>query len=97
MKRELVIGNKYFTVNDNIKDCPKCTGRTLQDCYKKPSVKKQKIYNDWKKWAEENDVMSFGVSGYNSYVFSLNGIIVYEMIKYYIYITPTRNTLTRVF
>lgn len=67
------------------------SGRTLDDCYAKPSYSKQYIYKMWEEWAYLNDVKYFGVSGYNGFQFTLQGMIEHCGNTYVLHITKSRN------
>ena len=105
MKRKnITIGNKDFTItNKTTTAVPfimyrfgKLTERTLNECYTRPSKTKQAIYKEWVQWANENNAKRFGVCSYNTNIFTLDGLIKIGTDMYYIYITPTRQELTRV-
>lgn len=72
-------------------------GVDLYDCYNKPSVRKQSIYDSWHDWfksliSEEDEYrFKFGISSYNTSIFTLNALIKYCGKWYYIHITPTHN------
>lgn len=67
--------------------------RTLWDCYKRPSATKESIFRKWQKWAVDNNICLFGVRGYNSNTFTLEGtyITANDGNLYYIEITPCHN------
>lgn len=70
-------------------------GRSVWDCYDRPSRTKEDIYNDWLKWAVDADVDSFGVSSYNCHLFTLSGIYhAPNGDSYFIRITPAHNYAT---
>ena len=96
-KKYLSIDGITFTITRGIINNPRCSTRTLKDCYGKPSSRKIAIFNSWFEWAVNNDVKCFGISSYNTNIFTLNGIIEYNGDKYYMYITPTRRELTLIF
>lgn len=68
------------------------------ECYKRPSIYKQGIWEDWFKWAVDTiGVRSFYISGYNNSQFSISGL--YEDaygIQYNLYITRDHNRATLV-
>ena len=66
-------------------------GRTLIDCYERPSYSKQYIYNNWLEWACRNEVQQFGISGYNGFQFTLQGKIELDGKTYILHITKTAN------
>ena len=72
------------------------SGRSLWECYSRPSVTKERIYVDWCEWSILNDVKSFGVCSYNTFGFSLTGVIQYGGHDYIMYITPSYNRLYKI-
>ena len=66
-------------------------GRTVYDCYERPSYSKTYIYNNWLEWATNAGVEDFGVRGYNGFQFTLQGKIVIDGNTYVLYITKTSN------
>ena len=79
--------SKYASVDS----LSRYAGRTIYDCYDKPAMAKISIYNDWLKWAYENNVEYFGISSYNGFRFSLQGLIEYEETIYILNITSNSN------
>ena len=65
--------------------------RWLTDCYANPSKSKKEIFKDWSEWAYLNDVEYFGVSSYNTFGFSLQGLIQHLGHTYVLSITPKSN------
>lgn len=63
--------------------------RWLDDCYTNPSETKKAIFKEWNEWAYLNDVEYFGVSGYNGFHFSLQGLVTHEGHKYILHITAS--------
>ena len=66
-------------------------GRSLTDCYERPSYSKQYIYKMWEEWAYLNDVEYFGISGYNGFQFTLQGMVEHEGKTYILHITKSAN------
>lgn len=101
MKRKKVvcISGKYFEVCNHLY-CSSDKGvRTLYDCYKKPSISKILIYDDWMDWLDgvsENANDYLTVDSYNYARFSLSGYVTYKNQTYVVYITPTRNLIMKV-
>lgn len=99
MTKTMNIGNKVFKVckpveTDWDRDF-RYKNRTLYDCYKTPSYRKAYIWENWLKWARENNAEIF-VSSYNSNFFTIRGNIFVGLDMYYIYITSTRQELYKV-
>lgn len=72
-------------------------GRTIYDCYDRPSHAKQSIYDSWLNWYTEDTqdrVDYFGVSGYNCMSFSLQAIYYGDYGIYLLSITKAHNTAT---
>lgn len=92
----------YSKVWESIFNLDNC--RTLNECYARPSETKVNIYHFWREWFKDNsrydddvDFSQFGgVSSYNTFSFSLRGIIVYKGIRYVVEITPYHYRLIRV-
>ena len=66
-------------------------GRTINDCYERPSYSKTYIYNNWLEWATNAGVEQFGISGYNGFQFTLQGKIEIDGITYILHITKSAN------
>lgn len=50
--------------------------KRLEDCYDKPSKYKEGIYYKWLEWFDQTEnVYSFGVISYNTFQFTLGGIL----------------------
>lgn len=69
--------------------------KSLDDCYKRPSVYKECVYKGWKLWASDVDnIYTFDVDTYNTNIFTLSGVIEYSFGKIeVIHITPTKKIL----
>lgn len=72
--------------------------RPLDECYSKPSMRKQHIYREWVEWAyATEDIYTFDVDTYNTYntnIFTLSGVIEYiNGSVEVVHITPTRHIL----
>lgn len=95
MSKSIKIGNKIFSVHRNKYTNPNILayyeGRTLTDCYTKPSATKISIYNEWLHWAVENGITHFGVRSYNTNIFTLQGLATVDGVDYVLNITPTSN------
>lgn len=94
--RSINVGGKIFKISKTTRDYSDLRhpiGRTIYDCYSKPSSKKVSIYNEWLHWAINNNVIYFGVASYNCNIFTLQGIITIDDDDYLVYITPSYNTL----
>lgn len=70
-------------------------GTRLEDCYNKPSYRKQAIYEDWENWYYQFDyedrLGAFTVYSYNTTMFTLTMAIRYNGKEYHLYITPSHN------
>ena len=93
--KTIEIGGATFTVHKskltNLTFMQQYAGRTLAQCYERPSYSKQYIYNMWLEWAIRNDIQYFGISGYNGFQFTLQGLIEIDNITYILHITKTAN------
>lgn len=70
--------------------------RSLFDCYKKPSARKQAIYASCVQEAIEHNAMEYGIRSYNVNVFTFYYIYTNEngeKIKHIIYPTRTEDIL----
>ena len=97
MKQYIELNNRKFEVKKSkIELRPNFVIRDLYECYKKPSIAKQSIYDDWLEWyKEENNnfiLKHFSVNSYNVNMFTLI-CDVYSMNNEFlgrIYISKTR-------
>lgn len=69
------------------------TSKTLDECYGRPSTRKQAIYDKWIEWVSNvNNIYGFGIHSYNTNIFTLQGYIIFKDEIYGIIdITPTHN------
>lgn len=99
-KKTITIDNEIFELKvGNYNDVIRLdyyAYRTLYDCYNNPSSIKKAIYDEWRKWAYDNDVEKFGVSSYNCHFFTLQGLIKIDSRYFIIRITPSHNYLIQV-
>lgn len=66
----------------------------LQECYKKPSIKKIQAYNDLIKWAEKLNATKYGIISYNIYHFTFKIVTadkIYIITKKKILEKPLQN------
>lgn len=97
MKKEVIINGRTFTLKKAKGELrPIFITRDLFECYKKPSIAKQSIYEDWLDWYMKEDsnfiLKHFSVDSYNCQMFTLR-CDVYGMNNEFlghIYITKTR-------
>ena len=70
--------------------------RDLYSCYDNPSTRKQGIWVSWCSWFLDRNCWRFGVSSYNTMMFTINAITYVEELQCdcYLYITPTHNYLS---
>ena len=93
MLKTIVLNGKTFTVVKSkntdvlIENLKRYAYRSIYDCYTNPSRVKVDIYKDWEIWSFLNDVKYFGVSGYNGYQFSLQGLVEHLGHSYILRIT----------
>ena len=91
----ITVNGKTFSVHKskyaNVNNLGYYAGRTLYDCYERPSATKVSIYNDWLKWASDNNVYHFGVSSYNAHTFTLQGLLEYEGKTFLLSISASAN------
>ena len=74
-----------------VENLARYSGRTIYDCYERPSTAKVAIYREWEEWAYLNDVQYFGVSYYNCSHFSLQGLVEHSGKLYILRITSCHN------
>lgn len=70
--------------------------RGLSDCYEKPSVHKQAIYDEWYEWYRSDIRLSeFGITSYNTFMFTIGCIFTDEETgeRGYIKITPAKQVI----
>lgn len=75
------------------------SGRTVADCYERPSEVKKSIERDWRRWfADSPALRHMGVESYNCMMFTLTGVYRIEMMdeEYLLYITPAHNRAYRI-
>lgn len=100
MKRYLQLNNENFVIKQAKGDLhPNKQVRLLSDCYAKPSLIKQAIFDSWGDWIKEvniNDdkyiLKHLTIESYNCMMFTLS-IDVYNLTSHLvgkIYITKTR-------
>ena len=95
MKKTITLNGHTFEVHrskyTNTLDLAYYRGRTIYDCYERPSHTKVAIYKEWEEWAYLNNVLHFGVCSYNTFGFSLQGLVDHCGHTYLLRITPTHN------
>lgn len=77
----------------------KSFNRTLFDCYKTPSFRKQNIWNYWNRMLEPYmSELCCGcfVNSYNSNFFTIGGCIKVNNVYYNILITPAHNYISEI-
>ena len=93
--KEIYLNGHRFEVKRskyaNVESLSRYAGRTIYDCYSRPSSTKLSIYKEWKEWAYLNDIMYFGVRSYNINMFTLQGLVEYNENTYMLDITPSHN------
>lgn len=69
------------------------SSKMLDECYNRPSYRKQAIFDSWWNWYSECDnIHGFGIRSYNTNIFTLQGYIEFNDYSYgVIDITPTHN------
>ena len=91
------IGNEYFNMKKYITmdDLKYTRYDDLMSCYGRPSDTKININDYWRNliYDECDEVIKYGVSGHNANFFTLNAIVKINGVKYYLYITKTRNEI----
>lgn len=103
MKKYLQLNNEEFVIKEAKGFLrPNKEVRLLSDCYVKPSLVKQAIYDSWRDWVEEVNLdeneyilKHLTIEGYNSMIFTLS-IDVYNLYTQLIgkiYITKTRQEI----
>lgn len=95
MSKTIVLNGHTFTVHKSkyakVENLQRYSGRWLNECYSNPSTAKQEIFKEWLEWAWLNDVEHFGVSSYNTFGFSLQGLVEHLGNTYILEITPKHN------
>lgn len=92
MKHYITINNERFELKKS-----KFGGRPIYhaldifEAYERPSYIKERIFNEWKKWAYDSEVDYFGINSYNCNMFTLTGQWTdNDGVDYYLYITKTK-------
>lgn len=89
---QLNINGQSFICKGSIKDSQITRGKELYNCYDRPSATKAYIFNAWRDWASELNGW-LDVDSYNCMMFTLKGEIDIENVRYYVYITKTRQEI----
>jgi len=101
-KREIIkIGNEDFTLQNkvvNYTDIISYDYKELNQCYKKCSSTKYSILTHYYNLLDNNslDVIKYGIKSYNANIITIHAIINIDYVKYYVYITPTKNEIYKV-
>ena len=69
---------------------------SLLECYTKPSIIKQSIYQAWMEWFYKNSESAndcICIRSFDTYKFTLNGFITNNGAEYYFLITSTRTEI----
>lgn len=92
---KLVLNGQEFSVHRSkyakVDNLFRYSGRTIYDCYDRPSTTKVSIWKEWEEWAYLNDVAYFGVSSYSGWQFSLQGLVYHNDKCYILSITKSAN------
>lgn len=97
-KERITIYGETFTIENKTVNGHFRYFNTLDECYAKPSVYKQYIYEDWYNWFRHlgANANEHGIAGYNCMQFSYGGYFTYNGVRYYAHITKCYNRLYRV-
>lgn len=98
-ERITINGEEFIIENLKVSKDLRCRSfRTLDSCYERPSIYKQRIYDYWEDWFRKlgANMAECGVGGYNCMQFTYHGYFTYEGVEYYAYITKCYNRLYRV-
>lgn len=75
-------------------------GTNLYDCYNKPSLRKQRIYEWWEDWyysfCSDDRLGRITIYSYNTNMFTLIMAIKYNNKCYHLYITPSHNYIMEI-
>jgi len=92
-----MLGNETFNLKKFVKseDIEGLRYDNIYNCYDRPSGTKVNIYNHYYDLLNENtdEVIKYGVGGYNCFMFTINAIVKIDGVNYYVYITKTRNEM----
>lgn len=93
--QKIKIGDEVFDLKTgNYAFYKRCN--SLLECYTKPSIIKQSIYQTWMEWFyrnSENVNDCICIRSFNVNIFTLNGFITNNGIEYYFLITPTKTEI----
>jgi len=94
-KNILRIGDEDFKRKNNIYyNYYNNNFKSLDECYDRPSATKKWIYNKYYDMLlkEKNvEIISYGVKSYNTFMITLEAIIIKNKKRYYLMITPSYN------
>lgn len=82
------IGYKTFAIDRKAIGHVYTGKRTIWDAYRRPSFNKERIWNEWARWADEVGAR-ICIESANSQIFTISGSVVVDDIPYFIYVTPT--------
>ena len=93
----MMLGNETFNLKKFVKseDIEGLRYDSIFTCYARPSYIKVNIYNHYYDVLRDNtdEIIKYGVGGYNCFMFTINAIVKINGVKYYVYITKTRNEI----
>lgn len=91
----LMLGGEEFKRKNNIyyNNYYSNNFKSLNQCYDRPSTTKQWIYNKYYDLLLNNtdSILEYGVRSYNTFMITLEAIIMKNKKRYYLMITPSYN------
>lgn len=82
---------KNSPVNVNVNDYWYYNGRTLNECYKKCSPRKQAAYDYCLSLCKDVNGENCGIHSYNIYMFTYHFTFTFDNKQFYALITPAHN------
>jgi hypothetical protein len=101
-RKEIIkIGNEEFVLQkDELRytDVVRKDYKDIHQCYKKCSSRKYAILTHYYNLLDNNSlqVIKYGIKSYNANIITIHAVIDIDYQEYYVYITPTKNLIWRV-
>lgn len=93
--KQITINEIKFELKKSINHVPHYTIRNLSDCYNKPSIYKERIYEQWLDFYNtlpyEQQFYYPSIRSFNCNIFTLEMIVIYNNKLHYLVITPSHN------
>lgn len=91
-RKTMDIHGVCFEVEKSIDYRPIISEDLLNDCYERPSITKQRIWDYWRNWFICHcGSVDFGVRSHSCNFFTIEGVINLHGVEYYLVITKGHN------